>query len=44
MISLKHVLCCTVALLTFVSGPALADRKPTLEERGRIENRLKGWG
>ncbi|WP_266019575.1 PepSY domain-containing protein [Brucella intermedia] len=44
MISLKHVLCCTVGILTFVSGPALADRKPTLEERAHIENRLKAWG
>ncbi len=44
MTRFTSVLCCAVAAAALLPVPAFADRKPTLEERGHIESRLKGWG
>lgn len=44
MIRLSKMLVVSAALASIAATPALADRKPTLEERSRIETKLKELG
>jgi len=44
MIPLSKMLVLSAALASIVVTTALADRKPTLEERSRIETKLKDLG
>ncbi|MCG7508986.1 PepSY domain-containing protein [Mesorhizobium retamae] len=44
MIKSIRMLALGSALAAVIASPALADRKPTLEERARIEGQLKSLG
>lgn len=44
MIRLNKMLVLSAVLASIAVTPALSDRKPTLEERSRIETRLKELG
>lgn len=44
MLRLSRMLVVSAALASVAVMPALADRKPTLEERSRIETKLKELG